>query len=118
MIEWEGKTTAGKTIGTKRATDPHDLFTKLDAWVRNDSTPNYFDRDLMVEFLSKKEPRLANLNKNIEQADANSDYDLKEQLFEDQTILIYETIDQLDDEEVLELIEFAGEAFINDIEVC
>ncbi|RMC47855.1 hypothetical protein [Lactobacillus sp. ESL0225] len=118
MIEWTGKTTNGKTIGTMIAEDPHDLFSKLDAWVRNDSTPNYFDRDLIVEFLEKKDPKFARLNKDIEQADYYDDDELEEKLFEDQTNLIYETIDQLDDEEVLELIEYAGEAFINDIEVC
>ena len=113
MIEWTGKTTEEKTIGTVIAKDPHDLFSKLDV-IQSDNN-DYFDRDLMVEFLSKKEPRLANLNKNIEQADENSDYDLAEQLFEEQTNLIYEAIDQLSDKDVLELIEFAGVAFKNEI---
>lgn len=113
MIEWTGKTTDGKIIGTMTAEDPHDLFTKLDAWVR-DSTPDYFDRDLMVEFLSKKEPKFAKLGKDIEQADASSDDELTEKLYEQQTDLIYNTIDMLDDEEVIALIKFAGEAFENE----
>lgn len=113
MIEWIGKTTDGKTIGTKIAKNPHDLFSKLDV-IQNDNT-DYFDRDLIVEFLEKKEPKLARLNKDIEQANANSDYDLEEKQFENQTNLIYETIDLLDDKDVLELIEFAGTAFINEI---
>lgn len=92
MIEWIGRNTDGKVIGTMTAKDMHDLFTKLNAWVRNDSTPDYFDRDVMVELLSKKEPKLG---KDIEK----------------QTDLI---IDMLDDEEVLALIEFAGEAFRNE----
>lgn len=114
MIEWTGRNTEGTTIGTMTAEDPHDLFTKLDAWVRNDRVPDYFERDLIVEFLDKKEPKLAKLGKDIEQADADSDDELTEQLFEKQTDLIYNTIDLLDDQDVLALIEFAGEAFKNE----
>jgi hypothetical protein len=116
MIEWTGKTTDGKTIDTLEAENYHDLFNKLDSLITSNGTPSYFDRDLMVEFLSKKEPKLAKLDQEIEKADEDSEDEVSEKLFEEETNLIYKTVDSLSENEVSELIEFAGEAFINEVE--
>lgn len=112
MITWTGKETNGKTIGTVSAEDMHDLLYKLSDNTRiKHVVGDYFDRDLTVEFLSKENSEIAELNKKIEEADAEADYDKVDKLFEEQTDKIYEEINKLSESKVEELIKFAGAAF-------
>lgn len=112
MIIWTGRETNGRRVGTISAKDMHDLFDKLASWIPPYSNvPDYFDRDLMVEFLSKENSEIAELNKKIEEADSEADYDKVDKLFDEETDKIYEEADKLSDSKVKELIEFAGTAF-------
>lgn len=112
MIIWTGRETNGRRVGTISAKNMHDLFDKLASWIPpHSNVPDYFDRDLMVEFLSKENSDIAELNKKIEDANSEGEYEIADKLFDEETDKIYEEADKLSDSKVEELIEFAGTAF-------
>ena len=110
MIIWEGIEPGNfRTLKYIKAKNAHDLFFKLDAWFSNDKREqDYFDRDLLVEFLEKKDPDFSYFSKEMD-ANSNSDFIKEESIFEQQTQYMYDLINNLSEPDVIELIKFAGE---------
>lgn len=111
MIIWEGIEPGNfRTLKYIKAKNAHDLFFKLDTWFPNDEREqDYFYRDLLVEFLEKKDPDFSYFRKEMDNANFNSDFIKEESIFEQQTQYMYDIINNLSEPEVIELIKFAGE---------
>lgn len=111
MIIWEGIEPGNfRTLKYIKAKNAHDLFFKLDTWFPNDEREqDYFYRDLLVEFLEKKDPDFSYFRKEMDNANSNSDFIKEESIFEQQTQYMYDIINNLSEPEVIELIKFAGE---------
>lgn len=111
MIIWEGIEPGNfRTLKYIKAKNAHDLFFKLDTWFPNDEREqDYFYRDLLVEFLEKKDPDFSYFRKEMDNANSNSDFIKEESIFEKQTQYMYDIINNLSEPEVIELIKFAGE---------
>lgn len=110
MIIWEGIEPGNfRTLKYIKAKNAHDLFFKLDTWFSNDKRErDYFDRDLLVEFLEKKDPDFSYFSKEMD-ANSYSDFIKEKSIFEQQTQYMYDIINNLSEPEVIELIKFAGE---------
>ena len=111
MIIWEGiEPGKFRTLKYIKAKNAHDLFFKLDTWFPNDEREqDYFYRNLLVEFLEKKDPDFSYFRKEMDNASSNSDFIKEESFFVLQTQYMYDNINNLSEPEVIELIKFAGE---------